>query len=277
MRSLFSLQFGRSLLRLWMPIMWVIAGQLLPCYNGVKDTRIHYRRSAPVLATYLSSALTTYRQHLWHDSESRSAWLRLLSNSGHMIDFMIALVAQPVVMLSTHAKSFLWEIDGELGGDGWGKWGWAGDCIQAVCWRACKAIPSDPPSYTFNGTELLAWVESNHCLGLKHHTLTGVTRPFSRAPFVRGRARPSALKRPEQEGKHIASFAIILWWLLLSDWQIGKIVMLVMRFILFEWKKSCCVGHTIKIISTTWLHINPYITQLPSGTVKEKKKTILIY
>lgn len=125
--------------------MWIIAGQLLPCYDGVKHTRIHCRRSAPVLATYLSSALTSYRQHLWHGSESRSAWLRLLGNSGHMIDFMIALVAQPVVMLSTHAKSFLWESDGELGGDGWGAKrgdGGLGDCIQALCWRACKAIPS---------------------------------------------------------------------------------------------------------------------------------------
>lgn len=62
---------------------------------------------------------------------------------------------------------------------------------------------------------------------------------------------------------HVASFTIILWWLLFSYWQIGKTVMLVIlrAFYMFcmEENSVACVPH-YKTILTSWLHIKPYIS-----------------
>lgn len=40
------------------------------------------------------------------------------------------------------------------------------------------------PFGTFNGVKLWACKSNNNCLGLKHNTLTGVTRPFSPPPLA---------------------------------------------------------------------------------------------
>ena len=85
------------------------------------------------------------KKHFSHLRQIKTSWLKLLRNSSHMIDFMIILVLQPVVTLSTDAKSF-------PGKKKWWELGEGTDGDRSMC--GTKSIPLGPPLCTFNGTEL---------------------------------------------------------------------------------------------------------------------------
>lgn len=101
----------------------------------------------------------------------------------NMIDFMITLKPQLVFMLSRNAKSFQHKSGRESGMKGTrGR-----KTLQLLHFRAHLPPFLLPPLFplgTFNGIKLWACKSDNNCLGLKHNTLTGVTRPFSSPPLV---------------------------------------------------------------------------------------------
>lgn len=96
----------------------------------------------------------------------------------NMIDFMITLSPQLVFMLSRHAKSFQrdkWHKKGELRG--------GRQPATAFTLKPTSSPDTRSPHGTFNGMKL--WpCKSDNCLGLKHNTLTGLTRPFSPPPLA---------------------------------------------------------------------------------------------
>lgn len=97
----------------------------------------------------------------------------------NMIDFMITLSPQLVFMLSRHAKSFQrdkWHKKGELRG--------GRQPATAFTLKPTSSPDTRSPHGTFNGMKLWPCKSDNNCLGLKHNTLTGLTRPFSPPPLA---------------------------------------------------------------------------------------------
>lgn len=93
-------------------------------------------------------------------------------------------------------------------------------------------LPSLPSSLTlspfgtFNGIKLWACKSDNNCLGLKHNTLTGLTRPFSPSPLVFRCGHLLVLwkKQPQRQAtvvrRHfLCHYPLTRWLLLLSYWH----------------------------------------------------------
>ncbi len=85
------------------------------------------------------------------------------------------------------------------------------------------------PLGTFNGIKLWACKSDNNCLGLKHNTLTALTRPFSPPPLALRRGHLLLLLKNQPQWQAIVvrrhflcHYPLTHWLLLLSYWHAGK-------------------------------------------------------
>lgn len=83
------------------------------------------------------------------------------------------------------------------------------------------------PLGTFNGMKLWACKSDNNCLGLKHNTLTGLTRPFSPPPLASRRGHLLLLleNQPQWQAIVVRRHFLCHYPLtlrLLSPWRTGR-------------------------------------------------------
>ncbi len=144
---------------------------------------------------------------------------------------MITLKPQLVFMLSRNAKSFQHKSGRESGMKG----------TRGRKTPQLLSLQSPPPSLppsllssptlsplgTFNGMKLWACKSDNNCLGLKHNTLTGLTRAFSPSPLALRHGHLLLLleNQPQRQAtvvrRHFLCHYPLTRWLL-SFWHAGK-------------------------------------------------------
>lgn len=150
--------------------------------------------STPPTPTYASHGVAAEKGRT-----DRDCWVI----QANMIDFMITLKLQLVFMLSRNAKSFQHKSGRESGM----KRTRGRKTLQLLHFRAHFPpflLPSlFSPLGTFNGIKLWASKSDNNCLGLKHNTLTGVTRPFSPPPLALRRGHLLLLLENQQQWQAI--------------------------------------------------------------------------